>query len=134
MEPIAADRLEALSTRIFAALGVPEADAAWTAKLLVRANLRGHDSHGVIRVPQYVGSIRKGETRPRPAMRLLHETPTTAIEDHDAEAESKEDAEASESKAGKKGPGKLPKLPQKPGSKDSREAAAEALRAWSRRR
>jgi uncharacterized oxidoreductase len=83
VEPIAADRLEALSTRIFAALGVPEADAAWTAKLLVRANLRGHDSHGVIRVPQYVGSIRKGETRPRPAMRLLHETPTTAILDGD---------------------------------------------------
>lgn len=34
----------------------------------------------------------------------------------------------------KKGPGKLPKLPSKPSSKDSREAAAEALRAWSRRR
>jgi hydroxycarboxylate dehydrogenase B len=83
VEPIAADRLEALATRIFAALGVPDGDAAWTATLLVRANLRGHDSHGVIRVPQYVGSIRKGETRPRPAMRLLHETPTTAILDGD---------------------------------------------------
>ena len=34
----------------------------------------------------------------------------------------------------KAGPGKLPKIPQKPASKDSREAAAEALRAWSRRR
>ena len=34
----------------------------------------------------------------------------------------------------KKGPGKLPKLPEKPGAKDSREAAVEALRAWSRRR
>lgn len=34
----------------------------------------------------------------------------------------------------KKGPGKLPKMPHKPSSKDSREAAAEALRAWSRRR
>jgi pSer/pThr/pTyr-binding forkhead associated (FHA) protein len=44
------------------------------------------------------------------------------------------EAEASDSKAGKSAPGKLPKLPPKPGSKDSREAAAEALRAWSRRR
>jgi len=62
---------------------VPADDAAWTARLLVRANLRGHDSHGVIRIPQYVGSIRKGETNPRPAMQILAETPTTAILDGD---------------------------------------------------
>lgn len=37
-------------------------------------------------------------------------------------------------KPGKRGPGKLPKMPHQPTSKDSREAAAEALRAWSRRR
>jgi pSer/pThr/pTyr-binding forkhead associated (FHA) protein len=42
--------------------------------------------------------------------------------------------EAAEQPAGKRQPGKLPKLPLKPSSKDSREAAAEALRAWSRRR
>jgi hydroxycarboxylate dehydrogenase B len=83
VETLAADRLQALATRIFAALGVPDGDAAWVAELLVRANLRGHDSHGVIRVPQYVGSIRKGETNPRPAMRVLAETPTTAIVDGD---------------------------------------------------
>jgi uncharacterized oxidoreductase len=77
------DQLEALATRIFAALGVPVGDAAWVARLLVRANLRGHDSHGVIRVPQYAGSIRKGDTNPRPAMQVLHETPTTAIVDGD---------------------------------------------------
>jgi hypothetical protein len=39
-----------------------------------------------------------------------------------------------EEKSGKKGPGKLPKMSSKPETKDSREAAAEALRAWSRRR
>ena len=83
MEAIAPDRLQALATRIFAALDVPQDDASWVAQLLVRANLRGHDSHGVIRVPQYVGSIRKGETHPRPAMRVLAETPTTAILDGD---------------------------------------------------
>jgi uncharacterized oxidoreductase len=83
VEAIAPDRLEALAARIFTALGVSQDDARWVAQLLVRANLRGHDSHGVIRVPQYVGSIRKGETNPRPAMRLLAETPTTAILDGD---------------------------------------------------
>jgi len=80
---IAAARLETLATRIFAALGVPEGDARWVATLLVRANLRGHDSHGVIRIPQYVGSIRKGETNPRPAMKLLRDTTTTAVVDGD---------------------------------------------------
>ncbi len=83
METHPPDQLEALATRIFVALGVPDGDAAWVARLLVRANLRGHDSHGVIRVPQYAGSIRKGETNPRPAMQVLHETPTTAIVDGD---------------------------------------------------
>src|SRR5262249_34425985 len=58
-------------------------DAAWVAQLLVRANLRGHDSHGVIRIPQYAGSIRKGETNPRPAIEILQATPTTAIVDGD---------------------------------------------------
>jgi pSer/pThr/pTyr-binding forkhead associated (FHA) protein len=37
-------------------------------------------------------------------------------------------------KPAKREPGKLPKLPDKQGAKDSREAAVEALRAWSRRR
>ncbi len=83
MPTVAADRLEALTTRIFAALGTPEDDARWIATLLVRANLRGHDSHGVIRIPQYVGSVRKGETNPRPALKLALDTPTTAVVDGD---------------------------------------------------
>ena len=83
MPTIAPDRLEALATRIFAALDVPEPDARWVATLLVRANLRGHDSHGVIRIPQYVGSIRKGETNPRPAIAVRRDTPTTALVDGD---------------------------------------------------
>jgi uncharacterized oxidoreductase len=77
------DRLEDLATRIFAALGASDADARWVATLLVRANLRGHDSHGVIRIPQYVTSVRKGDTNLRPAMRILSETPTTAVLDGD---------------------------------------------------
>lgn len=83
MPTIAATRLETLATRIFAALGVPDSDARWVATLLVRANLQSHDSHGVIRIPQYVGSIRKGETNPRPAMKVARDTPTTAVVDGD---------------------------------------------------
>jgi hydroxycarboxylate dehydrogenase B len=80
---LAAPQLRDLATRIFAALGAPEPDARWVATLLVRANLRGHDSHGVIRVPQYVGAVRRGEVNPRPAMTVQQDSPTTAVVDGD---------------------------------------------------
>ena len=83
MPTLAAAHLEHLATRLFTALTVPEDDARWVGSLLLRANLRGHDSHGVIRIPQYVGSIKKGETNPRPAMRVLRDTATTAVVDGD---------------------------------------------------
>ena len=83
METLAVDRLEAARDAHLRRPPRARRDAAWVARLLVRANLRGHDSHGVIRIPQYVGSIRKGETNPRPAMQVLQETPTTAILDGD---------------------------------------------------
>ena len=83
MPTLSAARLHELATRIFAALGTPEDDARWIATLLVRANLRGHDSHGVIRIPQYVISVRRGHTNPRPAITVALDTPTTAVVDGD---------------------------------------------------
>src|SRR6059036_3823756 len=56
MRIVPAAELERLTAEIFAARHVPRDDADWIAMLLVRANLRGHDSHGVIRVPQYCGT------------------------------------------------------------------------------
>jgi uncharacterized oxidoreductase len=75
------DALEQLGSQIFAALGVPPQGADWIAQLLVRANLRGHDSHGVIRIPQYVGSWRKGEIDAKAEPALVEEGPATALLD-----------------------------------------------------
>jgi len=83
MPVLGTEQLEHVTCQIFAALGTPEADARWIATLLVRANLRGHDSHGVIRIPQYVGSIRRREANPKPTIRVVSETPTTALVDGD---------------------------------------------------
>jgi len=80
---VAADALERLTRDVFVAHGVPVDDAAWIATLLVRANLRGHDSHGVIRIPQYVRAMQAGELNPRPTIRVERETPTTARVDGD---------------------------------------------------
>ena len=81
-------------------------------------------------------TIRIDDTNAAQISRAL-EADTAAIDAHAAAEAAAQDAEAEESSAGKsdkKGPGKLPKMPHKPSSKDSREAAAEALCAWSRRR
>lgn len=64
MPNIQPEKLAALAADIFAAVGVPQADARLVADSLVGANLRGHDSHGVMRVTQYVDYLRKGQYRP----------------------------------------------------------------------
>ena len=76
MPTIDPGRLEAKATRIFIAMGAPEGDAAWIAALLVRANLRGHDSHGVIRVPQYWEAVKKGQVDPKSPATVIDETAT----------------------------------------------------------
>ncbi len=73
--------LEILARNIFQGITVPPDGAAWMAKLLVRANLRGHDSHGVIRVPQYVASWKKGESDPQAVPVIVQEGPATALVD-----------------------------------------------------
>jgi uncharacterized oxidoreductase len=78
MPTIAAARLEERCARLFAAMGAPEHDAAWIAALLVRANLRGHDSHGVIRVPQYHKGVKAGTVDPKSPITVVVETAVTA--------------------------------------------------------
>jgi uncharacterized oxidoreductase len=83
MPDIDVETLTRITREIFTAWGTPEDDAAWVAALLVRANLRGHDSHGVIRVPSYVRSLKAGDTNPKPAIRIEYETPVIARIDGD---------------------------------------------------
>jgi hydroxycarboxylate dehydrogenase B len=78
MPTIDATRLETTGARIFAAMGAPETDAAWIATLLVRANLRGHDSHGVIRIPHYWDGVKKGWVNPKSPVTITADTPVTA--------------------------------------------------------
>jgi uncharacterized oxidoreductase len=67
------------STRVFLALDVPHDDAHLVATSLVGANLRGHDSHGVMRIPQYAGFIERGEYQRGVALRVEHETPVFVV-------------------------------------------------------
>lgn len=83
MPNILPDALERLVRDTFVGWNTPADDATWVAAMLVRANLRGHDSHGVIRVPHYVRSLKAGETNPRPKIQVEYETPTIARVDGD---------------------------------------------------
>ena len=69
MPTLNSEQLYALAARILQAAGVPEADAAIVADELRGANLVGHDSHGVMRLMQYVQMIQDGAVRPGGAVR-----------------------------------------------------------------
>ena len=64
------EALQAFATRAFASAGLPETDAATIARDLVKANLRGLDSHGVSRIPMYLERLDKGLVNPRPDMKV----------------------------------------------------------------
>jgi LDH2 family malate/lactate/ureidoglycolate dehydrogenase len=64
MPTLAAGELEELVRRIFAAAESPAEVARVVAASLVLANLKGVDSHGVMRVPEYVEQIARGRIVP----------------------------------------------------------------------
>jgi uncharacterized oxidoreductase len=81
MPTVAADVLTVFARRVFEAVGVPGDEAATVAASLVDANLCGHDSHGVMRIPQYVGFVRDGTFRPGAEFTVLRETPAVLAAD-----------------------------------------------------
>jgi len=58
-----ADALSSLGARILIALGVPEDDAVLVSDSLVTADLWGHASHGMLRLPWYAARLRSGAMR-----------------------------------------------------------------------
>jgi len=72
---LSADSLGRFVEALFTASGVPAHEARVVTANLIGANLRGHDSHGVLRVPQYLNFVRKGEYRVNVPLEVLQETP-----------------------------------------------------------
>jgi ureidoglycolate dehydrogenase (NAD+) len=62
--------LERFASALFQALGVARPMADEWAKSLVWANLRGVDSHGVLRIPSYIDRLRKNAMNTNPNMRI----------------------------------------------------------------
>jgi ureidoglycolate dehydrogenase (NAD+) len=71
--------LKEFTREVFTRLGVPPEDAATEAEVLLWANLRGVDSHGVLRIRNYMGSLESGMMNATPNIQVENETPATVL-------------------------------------------------------
>ena len=83
---IAPGALRELVRGIFERHGMSAAHAALTTDVLVWADLRGMGTHGVMRVPQYVRFIAKGDLNAKPDMRRAQDGPAFVVLDADRAA------------------------------------------------
>src|SRR6202034_2180414 len=75
------DPLTDFCAEIFARAGCEPEEAGRVSASLVDANLTGHDSHGVIRVPRYVDWVRSGDLVPNQSLERIVDTPVIGVVD-----------------------------------------------------
>ncbi|MEM7297344.1 MAG: Ldh family oxidoreductase [Bacteroidota bacterium] len=78
-----AESLKQFVTEIFQSIGCPKIEADQAAEVLVSADLRGVDSHGVARLSGYIRLHEKNRLNETPTIKTVHETPSTAVVDGD---------------------------------------------------
>lgn len=79
----AAEKVRKFTEKIFIALGCSIQDAKLSADVLINADLCGVDSHGVARLAGYVRLYDNGRLNPEPFIKIIHESPSTAVIDGD---------------------------------------------------
>ena len=80
---VKASGLREFAARILNETGVQKADAQSIAEVLVEADLRGVDSHGVTRLAGYIQLMEADRVNPRPNIRCLKDSGTTLLFDGD---------------------------------------------------
>jgi uncharacterized oxidoreductase len=78
---MAAHELEGIGTRLFDAAGSPHEESKLVSEILVRSSLMGHDSHGILRFPQYVKGLRDKEIVPASPFDIVEATTSFAVVD-----------------------------------------------------
>ena len=73
--------LREYSQRVFLACGATVDEAAMVTDHLVTSSLMGFDSHGVMRIPQYVNDVQQGEVVPGAPVKVNKESASTAVLD-----------------------------------------------------
>ncbi|MEJ7768575.1 MAG: Ldh family oxidoreductase [Chitinophagaceae bacterium] len=78
------ERLLYFARQVFLKIGCSEEDAEIASLALLSADLRGVDSHGVARLSGYVRLWELQRINARPTIKIIHETPSTAVVDGDS--------------------------------------------------
>src|SRR5215204_6089433 len=78
------EQLHAFARAIFVKIGCNEEDATLATGVLLSADLRGIDSHGIARLSGYVRLWDAKRVNPCPSVKIIHETPSTATVDGDS--------------------------------------------------
>jgi LDH2 family malate/lactate/ureidoglycolate dehydrogenase len=73
--------LQDYARAIFVGAGAPDPVARRVAGSLVLSNRSGHDSHGAIRIPQYIRDVQAGQLDPRAEPTIAREGPAWALVD-----------------------------------------------------
>jgi len=79
MPTFTAEYLKRISNEIFLAAGIPADDAELVSDSLVTSNLMGMDSHGIIRVMQYLDLIAEGKIIPGAKLEIVTDAPAMAV-------------------------------------------------------
>ena len=76
--------LQNFTLDIFRHIGCPEEEATLATEVLLNADLRGIDSHGIARLSGYVRLWEAMRVNAKPNVRIVHESPSTAVVDGDS--------------------------------------------------
>lgn len=83
MQKFSYDHLYRFTSDMLLKIGCPQEDAQLATQVLLSADLRGVDSHGVARLSGYVRLWEKGRINAKPKVIVSYETPSTAVVDGD---------------------------------------------------
>jgi L-2-hydroxycarboxylate dehydrogenase (NAD+) len=93
---------------VFMKMGCSEHDSNTIADVFMAAELRGHASHGMLRIKDYYELWKTGRINTAPNVRIVHESPSTAVVDGDNSVGmigARKSMEIAIEKAGKAGTG-----------------------------
>ncbi len=83
MQRFTRDQIEAFMTRCFVATGMPDDDATTVANLMAEGDMLGKDSHGIFRLPGYIGRLEAGGFNATPDIKIAQERTAMALIDGD---------------------------------------------------
>jgi len=76
-----AQTLQTFSAQLLQAGGATANDAEVVSESLIQANLRGHDSHGIMRIPSYLENVSNGRIQPGQSLEIIKEAPAVIVGD-----------------------------------------------------